>query len=145
MLLRTLLVLGLLLRIAAAPWIKGHPFDVSLFKNWAISAAGDLTGFYVNGSGDYPPFYIYILFIAGKVASIPALSQYFTLLIKLPSILADVTTAYLLYKLAIKYLSLETGLLVSAFYAFNPAVFINSTFWGQVDSFFTSSPETSLL
>jgi Gpi18-like mannosyltransferase len=39
--------------------------------------------------------------------------------------------------LAVKYLSLEWSLLLSAAYIFNPAVFINSTFWGQVDSFFT--------
>jgi Gpi18-like mannosyltransferase len=28
-------------------------------------------------------------------------------------------------------------MLISAFYIFNPAVFINSTLWGQVDSLFT--------
>ncbi|OXM84831.1 glycosyltransferase 87 family protein [Paenibacillus rigui] len=133
----TALGTGLLLRIAAAPWIAGHPFDISLFKSWAAAAADHLTGFYVNGSSDYPPFYVYILYAVGKLSAASALSPYFTLLIKLPSIVADVATAYLLYRVARKSVSFELSLLIAAFYTFNPAVFINSTFWGQVDSFFT--------
>ncbi|WP_282198591.1 glycosyltransferase 87 family protein [Collibacillus ludicampi] len=132
-----LLGAGLFLRIAAAPWIPGHPFDINLFKSWAISAANNLTGFYSISSSDYPPFYIYILYMVGKLASVSTMSHYFTLLIKLPSILADVATAYLLYKVARKYVSFEMSLMIAAFYTFNPAIFINSTFWGQVDSFFT--------
>jgi Gpi18-like mannosyltransferase len=128
---------GLFLRIAAAPWIAGHPFDINLFKSWAASAANNLSGFYVNGSSDYPPFYVYVLYLVGKLAAVPAISSYFTLLVKLPSIVADVATAYLLYKVAYKYVSFEISLLIAVFYTFNPAVFINSTFWGQVDSFFT--------
>jgi Gpi18-like mannosyltransferase len=137
MLVWTLLGVGLFLRIAAAPWVGGQSFDINLFKNWAMTAAKDFGGFYINGSSDYPPLYIYILYLLGKMASLPALGSYFTLLIKLPSILADILTAYLIYRLAAKYFSAEISLLLSAFYIFNPAVFINSTFWGQVDSFFT--------
>jgi Gpi18-like mannosyltransferase len=132
-----LLGAGLFLRIASAPWIAGHPFDINLFKSWATSAANNLPGFYVNGSSDYPPFYVFILYVIGKLAAVSTLSPYFTLLIKFPSILADVATAYLLYKVASKYVSFEISLLIAAFYTFNPAIFINSTFWGQVDSFFT--------
>jgi Gpi18-like mannosyltransferase len=132
----TLLGTGLFLRVAAAPWIGGFPTDIRFFTSWATSAAQNLGEFYTSGSSDYPPFYIYILFLAGKLASLPALSSYFILLIKLPSILADIATAYFIYRLAAKYLSLEWSLLLCAAYLFNPAVFINSTFWGQVDSFF---------
>ncbi|MBA2875153.1 glycosyltransferase 87 family protein [Thermaerobacillus caldiproteolyticus] len=135
-LLWTLLAIGLFLRIAAAPWIKGHT-DVNLFKHWAISATKGFSQFYRNSSSDYPPFYIYILFVIGKITSIPAMSCYITLLIKLPSMLADIITAYIIYRLAVTYLSGEMSLWLSAFYIFNPAVFMNSTVWGQVDSFFT--------
>ncbi|MFC7441845.1 hypothetical protein [Laceyella putida] len=71
------------MRIAVAPWIDGHPGDMNFFKNWATSAAKDLSGFYINGSSDYPPFYIYILYLVGKIASVPAMSPYFTLLLRL--------------------------------------------------------------
>lgn len=63
--------------------------------------------------------------------------SYFDLMIKAPSILSDVVTAYLLYRIAAKYLSFEKSMLLLAFYVFNPAVLIYSTSWGQVDSFFT--------
>lgn len=132
-----LLGAGLLLRIAAATLVEGHN-DVNLFRSWASSAAGNLLQFYDGArSSDYPPLYIYVLCLIGKIAAIPAVGTYYTILLKLPSIAADIATSYLIYRLARKYLSPETGVLLSAFYVFNPAVFINSTFWGQVDSFFT--------
>lgn len=133
----TILAAGLLLRIAVAPWVGGFPYDINLFKEWATSAAKSLSGFYMNGWSDYPPFFVYILYVVGKIASMQTMNLYFTLLIKLPSILADVATAYIMYRLSLKYLSLEISILLSAFYIFNPAIIINSTFWGQVDSFFT--------
>lgn len=133
----TLLCAGLLLRIAASTLIEGHPFDISTFKSWATAAANNLPQIYADRSVDYPPLYIYILFLLGKAAGLAALNPYFTLLLKLPPMVADIATAYLIYKLARKYLTPEFGLFLATFYIFNPAVFINSTFWGQVDSFFT--------
>lgn len=136
-LLLALLGVGLLLRVAAATLVEGHN-DINLFRSWASSAAGNFLQFYDGArTSDYPPLYIYVLFLIGKIAAIPAVSAYYTILLKLPSIAADIATSYLIYRLARKYLSLETSVLLSAFYVFNPAVFINSTFWGQVDSFFT--------
>ncbi|APC09554.1 glycosyltransferase family 39 protein [Neomoorella thermoacetica] len=133
----TLLCTGLLLRISVSTLIEGHPFDINTFKSWATAAANNLLEVYSNRSIDYPPLYIYILFLIGKTAGFAAMSPYFTLLLKLPSIITDIATSYLIYKLARKYLTPEISILISAFYIFNPAVFINSTFWGQVDSFFT--------
>lgn len=133
-----LLCLGLLLRLACATLMDGHPFDISLFKSWATTAANNLNQVYAGGrSSDYPPLYMYVLALIGKIAGVQALNPYFTPLLKLPSIIADIATAYLIYRSAVKYLSPETSALAAAFYAFNPAVVINSTFWGQVDSFFT--------
>jgi Gpi18-like mannosyltransferase len=133
-----LFICGALLRISAALYFEGYSGDISLFKSWAQSAAKNLTQFYSNSkSSDYPPLYIYILCITGKLANIQFLSKYYILLLKLPSIIADIASAYIIYRLAIKHASLKASILLSAFYLFNPAVFINSTFWGQVDSFFT--------
>lgn len=134
----TLLLSGLFLRVFFSTTMQGHPFDINLFKNWAASAANNLFNFYSGpASSDYPPLYIYILFLTGKIASIPAVSPFLTMLIKLPSILADIATSLVIYRLAKKYLTLEMSVLASAFYIFNPAVIINSAIWGQVDSFFT--------
>jgi len=134
----TLLGVGLLLRIPLALVISSHPFDLSTFRNWASTAANNFWQFYQGrNASDYPPLYIYLLFLIGKLGSLSALSPYFTLLLKLPSIVADIATSFLIYRLAKKYLSVEISILLAAFYTFNPAVLINSTIWGQVDSFFT--------
>ncbi|MGC7871429.1 hypothetical protein ACPUYX_07830 [Desulfosporosinus sp. SYSU MS00001] len=134
----TLICAGLLLRIALGILIEGHPFDLNTFKSWAASAANNFSQFYMGRhASDYPPLYIYILYLIGKIGSLKAMSAYYTILLKLPSILADIITALLLFKLACKYLSAELSTMVAAFYIFNPAVFVNSTIWGQVDSFFT--------
>ncbi|HAU31523.1 MAG: Putative membrane protein [Desulfotomaculum sp. 46_296] len=133
----TLLLSGLFLRVFFSITTQGHPFDINLFKNWAASAANNLFNFYSGpAASDYPPLYIYILFLIGKISSIPAVSPFLTSLIKLPSILADIATSLVIYRLAKKYLTLEMSVLASAFYIFNPAVIINSAIWGQVDSFF---------
>lgn len=56
---------------------------------------------------------------------------------KLPSLLTDVMTTFLLYQLAKKYLPIRTCFILATFYLFNPITWYNSAFWGQVDSFFT--------
>ncbi|MCP3806792.1 glycosyltransferase 87 family protein [Paenibacillus sp. Lou8.1] len=132
----TVLGVGFFLRMAIAPWISGH-MDLMLFRNWATTAADSLSGFYTNGSSDYPPFYIYILYVIGQIGSTDAFSPYMSVLLRLPNILADIVTAYMLYRLASKRVGYRISLGLAIFYVFNPAVFINSTFWGQVDSFFT--------
>jgi Gpi18-like mannosyltransferase len=137
LLILTLTCVGLLLRFSSATLMDGHPFDLNLFRNWAASAANNLFGVYDNSRIDYPPLYMYVLYLIGKLAGITALSPYFILLLKLPSMLADIATSLIIYRLARKYLAAEISILLSAFYIFNPAVLINSTFWGQVDSFFT--------
>lgn len=134
----TLLAVGCLLRIAASTLMQGFSGDIALFRNWAESAASSFSNFYASArQADYPPLYIYVLGLIGKIASLSSVNPYYTLILKMPSIIADVITSYFIYKLGKKYLSSSISILLGAFYAFNPAVFIDSTFWGQVDSFFT--------
>lgn len=133
----TLLAAGLLLRIAGSTLMDGHN-DINLFKNWASTAANGLSQFYSNArSADYPPLYIYVLALIGKIASVPVFSAYFILMLKIPSIIADIVTSYFIYKLGKKHFSSVISIFIATFYIFNPAIFIDSVFWGQVDSFFT--------
>lgn len=134
----TLLSVGFLLRIAASTIMDGYIGDISLFRNWAETAANGLSNFYSSArQADYPPLYIYVLGVIGKIASIDSLNSYYVLMLKIPSILADVVSSYFIYNLGKKYLSSIVGIFLGAFYLFNPAIFIDSVFWGQVDSFFT--------
>ncbi len=138
LLLITIFCVGLVLRVILGFLIEGHSSDLNLFRRWAAAAANNLSQFYsAKNSCDYPPLYIYVLAIIGKAANLSALSEYTTLLLKLPSILADMITSLLIYKFAQEYLSSKRSILLSMFYIFNPAVFVNSAVWGQVDSFFT--------
>lgn len=133
-----LLFIGFFLRIFIGTIIEGHPSDLMLFKNWAQSAANNLTGVYSSSrSADYPPLYMYVLWLVGKLGGTVTLSSFYNILLKLPSIAADVVTSLIIYKLARKRLSFEISTVLSVFYLFNPAVLVNSSVWGQVDSFFT--------
>jgi Gpi18-like mannosyltransferase len=58
----------------------------------------------------------------------------YTVIVKLPAILADVAAAIMLFKLSRKQLGESMALFAAAAYAFNPAVLIDSAVWGQVDS-----------
>ncbi|MFT8315829.1 MAG: hypothetical protein ABF633_16505 [Clostridium sp.] len=130
-------VIGFLLRIYLGLLIDGQPFDINLYKRWATAAANNLLTVYGNDSSiDYPPVYIYILCIIGKLANISLLSKYYYLLLKIPSIIADILSSYFIYRIANKRTYKELSILLGAFYIFNPAVLMNSTIWGQADSFF---------
>lgn len=134
----SLFAIGFFLRIIFALKFQGFSSDLGLFKNWANAAANNFAGFYSNGSSsDYPPLFIYVLYLIGKIASIGNINSYYILLLKIPSIIADLVTAYVIYKLANKRFSNGISSLLALFYIFNPAIFIDSVFWGQVDSFFT--------
>ncbi len=56
------------------------------------------------------------------------------LLIKLPSIFADLGIATVLYQYFIRLKKPKTALLMSTFWVLNPVVWFNSSIWGQTDS-----------
>ncbi len=130
-----LLSTALFLRILSAPAIEGWPNDIAANKYWATNAAKSLTNFYNSGWCDYPPLFIYVLAVVGKLAGV--FKDYFTVLIKLPSMVADLVTAYFIYKIARSKWKPSYAFPSCGLYAFHPAVFVDSTIWGQVDSFFT--------
>ncbi|MDR3122125.1 MAG: glycosyltransferase 87 family protein, partial [Clostridiales bacterium] len=98
--------LALFLRIAFASAIEGFPSDIMCFKGWSQAAAENFFTLYDRGADwfiDYPPGYMYVLLVIGKIREIfqiPSESGLYTLLVKLPSILADVLSGMLLYALA---------------------------------------------
>lgn len=131
----------LLIRIALAVTVKGYPADVQTFQAWAIQAAKDLPGFYSSGMfADYPPGYMYVLFLIGKTKEVLLVgndSPAFLALIKMPAILADMVTVFLVYRLASTHRGRRYALAVALIYGFNPAIIINSAAWGQVDAVFS--------
>lgn len=135
------LLVALGLRLVFAFVVYGYPPDIACFQGWAKHVA--TVGFSRFYSGemyaDYPPGYIYVLFVLGHLKNLfglPDGSPPSLVLLKLPAILADLAIALLLFRLARVHLGEETAIFLSAFFALNPAVGLDSALWGQVDSVF---------
>jgi dolichyl-phosphate-mannose-protein mannosyltransferase len=147
LLLGLLLLTALLLRLYLAPMWVGYDTDVRTFLAWADRAYSvGLSGMYTNAKEyflDYPPGYMYVLYMIGLLhhkLSIPWESAESLLLLKLPAILADILTVYLLFRLAVSWRNgartWMQAIGIAALFAFDPAIWSNSAIWGQVDSFF---------
>ncbi len=137
-----LLAAGFLLRCVFAGNSEGFASDTACFASWAnLAFEGGIKNFYASGVfADYPPGFVYILYIIGAIFSlfkIPYLSAPCLLLLKLPAILCDMATVLLFYKIASKKLPSQQTVMLAGLYLLNPAIILNSSIWGQVDSVFT--------
>jgi Gpi18-like mannosyltransferase len=135
----SVLAAAFLLRVCLAPLFSGHPTDISCFKAWAdhVFAKGFANFYSKDYFCDYPPAYFYILYVIGfirKLFSISFDSPLYLLILKLPAITADILTSWLIFNLARRRFKEPVSLALSLAYALNPAVLVNSTAWGQVDS-----------
>ncbi|HWS30652.1 MAG TPA: phospholipid carrier-dependent glycosyltransferase [Clostridia bacterium] len=116
----------------------GHPTDIACFMSWSNSMVEyGPSGFYeLAGFADYPPGYMYVLWVLGLIArlfNLPYGGAGYALLVKLPAIFADLAAAYIVYKLAKKRFSGKISLLLAALIAFNPTMAFVSGAWGQID------------
>jgi len=138
-----LLSIAFLVRIVISFIFPGHPTDIVCFQGWAITLADNgLNTFYTSGMfADYPPGYMYILWFIGEIAKlfrIPAQTPLYILLIKLPAILADLISAYFIYRFAQKkQFANHISLILMGIFAFNPLFIFLSGGWGQIDSLLT--------
>ncbi len=107
--------------------------DHGTFVAWGnLLAQNGFKTFYQSWS-DYLSGYLYILWLLGKInLQVPNLQ---VVIFKLPAILADLATGYLIYKILISNKKTKKWAIKgSLLYLFNPAIFANSSLWGQVDS-----------
>lgn len=136
-----LLFIGLAVRLYIAPIWTGYEADIQTFIAWAETAySGGLNQLYGTDMFlDYPPGYMYVLYIIAAIRDMLGISldsPAMLILLKMPAMLADVITGYLLYLVGVRYLKPTIAVMIAALYVLNPAILINSTVWGQVDSFF---------
>ncbi|MDQ2991584.1 MAG: glycosyltransferase family 39 protein, partial [Candidatus Eremiobacteraeota bacterium] len=135
-----LLAIALLVRLAFV-LNAGFSIDVGDFEAWASQlAGGTFATFYPTGGhgfADYPPGYLYVLWLVGHVYALLAPhgnSGLFLALVKAPAILMDLFDAAVLYALVRRYASETWALGAAAVFALNPAAIFVSSAWGQVDS-----------
>ncbi|MBI4057159.1 MAG: phospholipid carrier-dependent glycosyltransferase, partial [Elusimicrobia bacterium] len=121
-------------------FLPGLSWDIHLFVDWsrALISKGILN-FYGQVWCDYPPGYLYFLWLVGLLYRVlhPLLpgDALYPFLVKIPPILADMGTAYMVYRWSGEEGGGEKkARFVSLLFLFNPAVWIDSAIWGQADS-----------
>ena len=145
-----LLLVGLLLRLFLAYVLlpnSGFESDTATFTAWALQLAKTGPGsFYATaGFADYPPGYMYLLWIVGALGNILAplahndAGSATAQLIKLPPILCDIAIGYVLYRIVLSWRgdradARRLALIAAAIYLFNPVTWYDSAIWGQTDS-----------
>src|SRR5476651_2175627 len=107
---RSLLVLvglGLAFRLVLALVVfpgQGLSSDLGFFESWATTLArvGPDAFYATANSANYPPGYMYVLWLVGAIGSaFGSSAEHVTLLlIKIPAVLADVALAAILYAAA---------------------------------------------
>jgi 4-amino-4-deoxy-L-arabinose transferase-like glycosyltransferase len=152
--LTTILVLGLVLRAFIAGVylpLSGFAIDIGDFTAWAqrLAAVGPGSFYEAGYFSDYPPGYLYVLWVLGSLGGIlaPLVGQDVTgALVKLPGILADIGVAWLLFALCRRWGAEliadrwsrvgpeRLGIAAATIYLFNPGTVFNSAVWGQIDS-----------
>ncbi len=144
------LLVGLLLRLTIAYVLlpdSGFKSDIATFTAWALQLANHGSGnFYATaGFADYPPGYLYVLWVVGGLGNLLAplangdAGSATTALIKLPAIIADVLVGYLLFRVLRSWLAprpdaTRLALIAAAIYLFNPVTWYDSAIWGQTDA-----------
>jgi hypothetical protein len=136
-----LLGLGLALRLVLAYAIfpgQGLSSDLGFFEGWATTLARVGPGsFYASASAaNYPPGYMYVLWLVGAIGSLAGsgAAEATLLLLKLPAIGADIAIGAILYVAGQRWFGSRAGLVAAALYLFNPVAWYDSALWGQVDA-----------
>lgn len=135
-----LLPLFLIVRIIFAANFDGYPTDMNCFHAWSRMIYNDgFANFYTSKAfTDYPPGYMYILYLIGFLINTFKLETHtIYILLKIPAIICDILCGYLIYKLAKEKFSEKLSLMLVSTFMLNPAIITNSSVWGQVDSVLT--------
>ncbi len=130
-----ILAVAFVFRLMIAPY-GSLPIDIGDWIGWSnrLVEVGFLR--FYDAWSDYLPGYLYVLWLLGYIKNflygigltIPVETIY-----KLPAILADLTLVFVAYKASQKFFSQKKSLIIASIFAFNPAIFANSSLWGQID------------
>ncbi len=135
------LFIGLIIRLLLVG-NTGFIADISFWKSWSLAALDHgVVWTTQNTNINYPPGFIYVLWLMGKLYSIFGDPHNFNtfwkennfgflLASKSIAIFSDVIIACLIYKFTSK-----RKLLLSSIFFLSPIVIIDSALWGQVESF----------
>lgn len=134
--------LAFALRLACAGFSHGFDNDTACFAAWAdrMFRVGPAHFYSDTVFTDYPPGYMYLLYPVGALRALLRMeygSAGHLLLLKLPAIACDIACGLLLYRESGRRGGKVQSLFLTAVYLLNPAILLNSSVWGQVDSVYT--------
>lgn len=152
-----LIAIGLLIRLSLS-WHGGFGGDIHLNQEWSRSAVelGMVQSYneQVNPEvmlPNYPPLNILMFATAGYFFKYTVSPDFdpelpaFDIIIKLPAMIADLVTVVVLFLVLVPMAGRRKALFAALLYAVHPAVFHDSSIWGQTDSVFTLFMCLSLL
>ncbi|MCL2234340.1 MAG: hypothetical protein FWC11_02545 [Firmicutes bacterium] len=130
--------LGLVLRLIFTFVVAGHRGDMSeLYTFMNLMSDGNMwQAFSVYGIYPVQAWMFMIFGGIGNATGANMDSIGFPLLYKLPFIIADLVTAFILFKAAKRYINAQTGLIFAAFIMLFPLFIFASSIWGSVFSIF---------
>ncbi len=134
-LLPALLLLALSVRVLVLIFVRGYPVDVGCFTSWASSMAtyGSKQFYASAGFSDYPPGYLLFLWPFGILGQ-QLFGGVTEAIIKIPPILFDLGTVWVLFGMGKKHANVRLAFIVSLLYALHPAGILIGAGWGQIDS-----------
>jgi Gpi18-like mannosyltransferase len=137
-----LVVLGALaaLKFALMPYFPGFGTDVGDYQAWSsqIATFGPAHTYQQGFFLDYPPGYLYALWVVGIIAhGIGATGDFYRIIIQSPAIFADFTLALVVYAFMRRGNRPDMALIAMLMVALNPALLYDTVVWGQSDSVMT--------
>lgn len=135
-----LILLGVVIRLALAPWFGGFGYDIKTFRDWTEHLLNDpLSQFYfVADSPDHLPGDLWLLLGAGKVYAWLGGTSFrgipFLLAVKAVPVICDVVVALLLYAIVGARQGVHAGITALTWAILNPAFIFLTGIWGQWDA-----------
>lgn len=134
---------ALILRLVLSACVRGYNTDVNCFSAWSerMFSVGPTKFYAEDYFCDYPPGYMLLLWIPAALRNLFGFalqSPAHLVLLKLMPILCDLLGALLIWRTARRHsVNERIAAALALVYALNPAVWIDSAAWGQIDSIFT--------
>jgi Gpi18-like mannosyltransferase len=129
-----------LIKLLVMPYFPGFGPDVGDYQAWAsqIGTFGPAHTYQKEFFLDYPPGYLYALWVVGIIAhGIGATGDFYRIIIQSPSIVADFALAILVYAYMRRGGRAEWAFIAMLMVAMNPALLFDTVVWGQSDSVMT--------
>lgn len=135
------IVLGIIFaaELITTSFSKGYINDTLLFKSWAsFGERHHIWEYYITEEYvDYPPAYLNVLFVIGKIASVLGVnsnSPLYLCFVRFVPIAFDMVCSIFIFRFAKARVGGKVAVTLALFSALNPINILNSTVWGQIDS-----------